>query len=199
MSLLLRPPLPIGRAGQLTMCLGLGALEGIAEVTGLAPRLKWPNDLALNGRKLGGMLSEIQASGDRLEYAILGLGLNVNLSFEDGFAVASELSGSAISLSDALGGHRQVDRGSLLAAIVRRCDAWYDRVLADRTGGGSVQQAWVRALETIGQEVVVTTAATVHRGLAVGVTPAGGLVLEDATGQRHTLWSGDVTSTRRVL
>jgi BirA family biotin operon repressor/biotin-[acetyl-CoA-carboxylase] ligase len=175
-------------------------LEGIAEVTGLAPRLKWPNDLALNGRKLGGMLSEIQAHavGDRLEYAILGLGLNVNLSFEElernaGFAVA------AISLSDALGGHRRVDRGSLLAAIVRRCDAWYNRVLVDRTGGESVQRAWARSLETIGQEVVVTTVATVHRGLAVGVTPEGGLVLEDATGQRLTLWSGDVTSTRRVL
>jgi BirA family biotin operon repressor/biotin-[acetyl-CoA-carboxylase] ligase len=73
MSLLLRPGLPLARAGQLTMCLGLGAVEGVAEVTGLAPRLKWPNDLALNGRKLGGMLSEVQAHavGDRLEYPSL--------------------------------------------------------------------------------------------------------------------------------
>jgi BirA family biotin operon repressor/biotin-[acetyl-CoA-carboxylase] ligase len=197
MSLLLRPALPIERAGQLTMCLGLGAVEGVAEVTGLAPRLKWPNDLALNGRKLGGMLSEIQASGDRLEFAILGLGLNVNLSFEDGPAAARELASAAISLSDALG--RQVDRGSLLAAILRRCGAWYDRLLADRAGGASVQQAWAQALETLGQEVVVTTAAAVHRGFAVDVALEGGLVLEDTTGQRRTLWSGDVTSTRRVL
>jgi len=197
MSLLLRPGLPLARAGQLTMCLGLGAVEGVAEVTGLAPRLKWPNDLALNGRKLGGMLSEIQAAGDRLEYAVLGLGLNVNVSFEDGPTAARELAGSAISLWDALG--RKVDRGSLLATILRHCDAWYDRVSADRAGGASVQQAWAQALETLGQEVVITTAATVHRGLAVDVTPEGGLVLEDATGNRRTLWSGDVTSTRRVL
>ncbi len=81
MSLLLRPDLPLARAGQLTMCLGLSAVEGINRVTGLTPRLKWPNDLALDGLKLGGMLSEVKSTGDRLEYAVLGLGLNVNLSF----------------------------------------------------------------------------------------------------------------------
>jgi BirA family biotin operon repressor/biotin-[acetyl-CoA-carboxylase] ligase len=81
MSLLLRPPIPAVRAGQLTMCLGLGAAEGIEQTTGLRPALKWPNDLLLAGRKLGGMLTELRLDGDRLEYAVLGLGVNVNVEF----------------------------------------------------------------------------------------------------------------------
>ena len=84
MSLLLRPALPAHAAGQLTMCLGLAAVEGIESVTGLRPALKWPNDLLLEGRKLGGMLTELRLDGERLAYAVLGLGVNVNVDFGDG-------------------------------------------------------------------------------------------------------------------
>jgi BirA family biotin operon repressor/biotin-[acetyl-CoA-carboxylase] ligase len=205
MSLLLRPDLPLGRTGQLSMCIGLGAVEGITEVTGLAPRLKWPNDLTLNGRKLGGMLSEVQIAGAHLEYAILGLGINVNLSFADLApdampdvqALYRELSASAISLSEALG--QPVDRSVLLAAILRRSEARYDQLLGDRADGRSIKNAWAQVLETLGQEVSVTTLAETHRGHAVDVTLEGGLVLEDACGRRRAVWSGDVTSVRRVL
>ena len=74
MSLFLRPALPPSRAGQLTMCLGLAAVEAIEAVTGLRPALKWPNDLLLEGRKLGGMLTELRLDGERLDYAVWGWG-----------------------------------------------------------------------------------------------------------------------------
>ena len=122
------------------MCLGLSAVEGITEVTGLTPRLKWPNDLTLDGLKLGGMLSEVKSTGDRLEYAVLGLGLNVNLSFSaDGEdAPPAEIIGAATSLSAALG--RPVDRGALLAAILQRCETRYDELLADPGGGDALER-----------------------------------------------------------
>jgi len=111
-SLLLRPPIPATRAAQLTMCLGLGAVEGIEGVTGLSPALKWPNDLLLDGRKLGGMLTDLRTAGFQVQYAVLGLGLNVN-------AVPSDLAAVSISLSAVLG--RAVDRVELLAEILARC------------------------------------------------------------------------------
>ena len=83
MSLLLRPALSARLAGQLPMCLGLAAVEGIEDVTGLRPALKWPNDVVWDGRKLGGMLTELRADGARLDYAVLGLGLNVNVTFDE--------------------------------------------------------------------------------------------------------------------
>jgi BirA family biotin operon repressor/biotin-[acetyl-CoA-carboxylase] ligase len=199
MSLLLRPDLPPARASQLTMCLGLGAVEGITEVTGLMPKLKWPNDLTLNGRKLGGMLSEVKSTGDRLDYAVLGLGLNVNLSFtsDPGCPPPAEMIGAATSLSAMQG--RPIDRGALLAAIIRRCELHYTALLADPSQGAALSAAWAAQLETLGQDVVVTLPTETLHGRAVDVTPEGGLIIEDAVGQRRTVWSGDVTSARRVL
>ncbi len=87
----------------------------------------------------------------------------------------------------------------LLAAILQRCETRYDELLADPGGGVALSVAWAAQLETLGQEVVITLPAETLRGRAVGVTPEGALIIEDAAGQRHTVWSGDVTSARRVL
>ena len=202
MSLLLRPPLPASHAGQLTMCLGLAAVEGIEAVTELRPALKWPNDLLLNDRKLGGMLTEMRLDGERIAYAVLGLGVNVNVMFDEGrrtedekkpsfvLRPSSELATTAISLSMALG--REVDRVALLAAILARCEAWYERTLA----GASPHAAWAARLATLGQQVNVTTAAGVLSGLAAGVTPEGALCVRMADGAEHIVWSGDVTAVR---
>jgi BirA family biotin operon repressor/biotin-[acetyl-CoA-carboxylase] ligase len=190
MSLLLRPPIPAHQAGQLTMCLGLAAVEGIEAVTGLRPALKWPNDLWLGGRKLGGMLTELRMDGERLEYAVLGLGLNVNLEFAERSATPSDLVATATSLLMVLG--RPVDRLQLLVAILARCEAWYDRLLR----GESLHRAWAAWLETVGRDVKVTTSAGVLHGRAVGVTAEGALLVQGQDGRVHTIWAGDVTSVR---
>jgi BirA family transcriptional regulator, biotin operon repressor / biotin---[acetyl-CoA-carboxylase] ligase len=190
MSLHLQPPLPPEQAGQLTMCLGLAAVEGIEAVTGLHPALKWPNDLLLDGRKLGGMLTELRLDGERLRYAVLGLGVNVNVTFSASPSMPSELTDTATSLSTALG--RPVDRLPLLVAILTRCETWYEQVLA----GQSPLVAWAARLDTVGRRVTVTTAAGTLLGNAVGVTSGGALLMRDDNGTEHTIWSGDVTAVR---
>lgn len=191
LSLLLRPAIPLHRTGQLTMCLGLGAAEGIERVTGLAIQLKWPNDLLLHGRKLGGMLTELRAAGERLDYAVLGIGINVN--FELGHHLqpaASELAETAISLQMALG--RPVDRLALLAAILARTEAWYEGMLA----GASPHAAWADRLATLGQRVRVTLPQDTLEGVATGVMPEGALILRDDDGHERQVWSGDVSAVR---
>jgi BirA family biotin operon repressor/biotin-[acetyl-CoA-carboxylase] ligase len=212
LSLLLRPPLPPGRAGQLTMCLGLAAAEAIEALTGLRPALKWPNDLLLHGRKLGGMLTELRLDGERLEYAVLGLGVNVNVEFDGGPETDNRrpmtddrsetggersdiirhrsLANTAISLSMALG--RPVARLPLLAGLLARAEAWYERLLA----GESPHLAWAARLNTLARPVRVLTPHSVLEGTAVGVTPEGALLLCDAAGQLQTIWAGDVTAVR---
>jgi BirA family biotin operon repressor/biotin-[acetyl-CoA-carboxylase] ligase len=214
MSLLLRPVLALARAGELAMCLGLGAVEGIETVTGVRAALKWPNDVLLHERKLGGMLAELRVDNNRLEYAVLGLGLNVNVDFHaplmapsraaDGRSprpdalrssdpsteVPPEVAASATSLLAALG--QPVDRIALLAAILAHTEAWYDRMLA----GASPHAAWARRLDTLGRRVIVSLAAGALTGLATGVTPEGALLITDDSGQSHTVWSGDVASVR---
>jgi BirA family transcriptional regulator, biotin operon repressor / biotin---[acetyl-CoA-carboxylase] ligase len=196
-SLLLRPAIPPAQAGQLTMCLGLGAAEGIETVAGLRPALKWPNDLLLDGRKLGGMLAELHTAGDQVEYAVLGLGLNVNLEFKEE---------RWTSLSTILG--RAVDRVELLAEILARCEAWYERLATSeaKAGGGKqearsgrreageeIHVAWAARLDTLGRRVTVSTPAGQLRGRAVGVSPEGALLIEQEGGEVQVVWGGDVS------
>ena len=206
MSLLLRPALPPDQAGQLTMCLGLAAVEAIEAVTGLRPALKWPNDLLLEDRKLGGMLTELRLEGERLAYAVLGLGVNVNVTFDErrtgsdgrrrhsSFVLrpSSDLADTAISLSMVLG--HPVDRLALLAALLARCEAWYERALA----GESPHAAWAARLDTVGRRVTVATTTGSVAGMAVGVTPEGALLVRDDDAAEHVIWSGDVTALRRA-
>jgi len=186
MSLLLRPPIELRQAAQLTMCLGLGAVEGIEDVTGLQAALKWPNDLLLGGRKLGGMLTELRADDDRLLFAVLGLGLNANVQFHP----TSELAGTATSLLMAL--DRPVNRVALLAAILAHTEVWYNRLLA----GMPPHEAWAARLDTLGREVSVSTPAGAQRGVACGVTREGALLVQADTGAVRTVWAGDVTAVR---
>lgn len=198
MSLLLRPPLPLRLAGQLTMCLGLAAVEGIDAATGLRPALKWPNDLLWQGRKLGGMLTELRTTGERLEYAVLGLGINVNVTADSDFATTesvadhlpAELAPTATSLQIALG--RPVARLELLTAIVARCESWYVRLLA----GESLHDAWAARLDTLGRDVAINLASGARNGLAVGVTPEGALIVRWPEGCEEPVWAGDVTTIR---
>jgi BirA family biotin operon repressor/biotin-[acetyl-CoA-carboxylase] ligase len=204
MSLLLRPPLPPDRAGQLTMCLGLAAVEGIEAVTGLRPALKWPNDLLLEDRKLGGMLTELRLNGEQVAYAVLGLGINVNVTFDEGrttndenssslvLGPSSDLANTAISLSMILG--REVDRLALLAVLLARCEAWYERALA----GESPHAAWAARLDTVGRRVTVATTTGSVAGMAVGVTPEGALLVRGDDAVEYIIWSGDVTALRRA-
>jgi BirA family biotin operon repressor/biotin-[acetyl-CoA-carboxylase] ligase len=189
MTLLLHPALPLAKAGQLTMCLGLGACEGIADVTGVDARLKWPNDLLVGGRKLGGMLTELNSNGGRLNYAALGLGLNVNVDFAHHGAPA-EVAALATSLLLETG--REVDRLALLSAILARTEAWYDGALA----GDSPHEAWAARLDTLGRRVRVAMTVGVVEGLAVGVTPEGALLVREDGGAVRTVWSGDAERVR---
>jgi BirA family biotin operon repressor/biotin-[acetyl-CoA-carboxylase] ligase len=171
------------------MCLGLGAVQGIAEVTAVAASLKWPNDVLMGGRKLGGMLTELATAEDRLDYAVLGLGLNVNVDFAVHDA-PPDVAATATSLRSEHG--RPVDRLTLLAAIIKHTEDWYERVLA----GESPHEAWAERLDTLGRRVRVSLMNGPLDGTAIGVTPEGALLVRDDAGQVQTVWSGDVVAIR---
>jgi BirA family biotin operon repressor/biotin-[acetyl-CoA-carboxylase] ligase len=190
MSLLLRPPLSARQAGQLPMCLGLAAVEGIARVAGVHAALKWPNDIMWADRKLGGMLTELRLAGDQVDYVVLGLGINVNLTFGPDSAAPAELWATAASLQMAAG--RPVARVALLAAILQSCERWYNCLLA----GEPIHEAWAAQLDTVGRAVQVARPAGPLYGVATGVTPEGGLIVRTAAGQEEVVWAGDVSSVR---
>ena len=149
-------------------------------------RLKWPNDVQIDGRKVAGVLTETEWRGAQPVAAVLGIGLNVRIDFG-----ASDLAGRATSIEPALG--VTVDRFALLADVLRRIDYWMPRV-ADPT----LIDAWQSRLVTIGQQVSARAISqdsveSVITGLAVGVDPGGALLIRDNQGVVHRVIAGEVT------
>lgn len=187
LSLLFRPDLVPAQVQRLTMICGLALVEAIAGQTGLAVGLKWPNDLVVGGAKVGGMLTEIGLSGGRLEYVVVGIGLNVNL---DPGQLPPGLLMPATSLSHALG--RPVDRLALLGAFLQAVEVRYQALRA----GHSPHGEWAQHLVTLGQPVTVSGTGLFLQGVAEGVNADGALLVRRDDGRLETVLAGDVTLRR---
>ena len=183
MSLILRPSrLPADQATQLTMLAGLAVCQAVEQVTALRPQLKWPNDILLSGKKVAGLLLETALRGDQLDYAVLGLGLNVS------FAPPPEtVDFPATSLQAEA--HTKVKRLPLLRAILEQLEALYPHVGDPDL---SLYKAWSARLAMVGEAIVVRTAEGDQAGVLAGATPDGALLLRQADGQTLKLLAGDV-------
>lgn len=183
-SLLLRPALRPEHAQWVTMCLALGAAEAIEAVCGLRPDLKWPNDLEWQGRKLAGILAESAFTGARLDYVIVGIGLNVAVDFSE----QPELARTAVSLEAAAG--RPVDSPELLGALLARVEAH----LMAAEQGISPLTAWKDRLVTLQCAVEARGFdGRVLAGVAVDVQEDGSLVLQLDDGREEIVRAMDVT------
>jgi BirA family biotin operon repressor/biotin-[acetyl-CoA-carboxylase] ligase len=185
MTLVFRPDLLPQQASRLMMLCSLAAAEAIEDSTGLDVRLKWPNDLVVGRtqpRKLAGALSESSLAGGRLLFAVVGLGINVNLDP----AVLDSVITPATSLLAELG--RPVDRNELLVAILERIETRYPQALT-----GEIYTGWAQKLITLGQSVTVTSPDRKIQGVAEKIDAEGTLFIRDLAGILHPIVVGDVT------
>jgi len=189
LSIVFRPALEPSQIQQVTMSCGLAVVDALAGQTGLDVGLKWPNDIILAGAKLGGILTEIEFTGHRIEHMVVGIGLNVNL---DPAQLSSALLWPATSLSQALGRH--VPRLPLLWALLEAVEARYTALQA----GPSPRAEWAERLATLGQAVVVSGAGVMLEGVAEGVDEDGALLVRVAGGGLERILVGDVSLRNAV-
>ena len=184
LSCLLRPQLTPAQVPPITLAAGVAVAEAVAGL-GLAPRLKWPNDVLCGGRKLAGVLTEMTTRGGQVDTAVVGIGVNGNVR-----SFPPELAGRATSLAIELG--RPVDLIALRAELLAQLEIWLDRFLAN--GLAQVGPAWSRWSGMDGRRVRVELGggATVE-GRVRGITPDGALDLEDDRGQHVRVVAGEVT------
>lgn len=183
-SLILHPPISPADIPQLALLGAVGVAEGIEEVTGLAPGIKWPNDLLLAGRKVAGLLAEASSDGRSVGRVILGIGINVNQR-----EFPSELRGGATSLALALGA--AVDRSRVLDRVLVSLERRYDAFLA--RGFAAIHPDWCRRAVTLGR----TVSAGDVRGTAVGLDHDGALLVRDAAGSIRRVVAGEVWDEAR--
>jgi BirA family biotin operon repressor/biotin-[acetyl-CoA-carboxylase] ligase len=174
----------------LTLATGVALAEGLHAASGLPVSIKWPNDLVMapagavrGSRKLGGILAEARADGGQLTHVVVGFGINVGRT-----AFPPEISARATSLEDELG--RDVDRGAVLAALLRRFATWLGRLRAGRTA--EVVARWrALAVGAAGSTVEWHGEGGARRGVTAGVDPEGALLVR-AAGVTERIVAGEV-------
>ena len=167
---------------SLIMVASLAVVHAIAAVTGLQSQVKWPNDVLINGRKVCGILIESGVRGNTVDYAIMGIGINVNLRTAD-FA---EIASMATSLSDEM--RREVAR----LKLIRKLLVDIERLYLSVQSGGSVYQEWRDSLVPLGRKVGVSLGKIVYEGTAEAVAEDGSLMLRCPDGSLTRIPAGDV-------
>lgn len=185
LSVVLRPPFSPQDAPKCTLLTAVAVNEAIRNVAKLNSSIKWPNDILYQGKKLVGILTEMSAEMDSINYIVIGVGVNVNIERAD---FPPELADIATSLLIETG--HKISRMELLIAILERLEHYY--LLAINEGFAPVFAAWRSMSVTLGQQVDVFGFKRKFTGVALDIDDDGALLVQTAEGVERVL-AGDVS------
>ncbi|MBP1914612.1 BirA family biotin operon repressor/biotin-[acetyl-CoA-carboxylase] ligase [Lederbergia galactosidilyticus] len=185
MSLILRPILPLEKAPQFTLIAAIAVAKAIEDITGLEPQIKWPNDLLLNGKKVTGILTELQGEADQINYLIIGMGINVNQESKD---FPDELQEKATSLLIESG--EKIKRKILVQHILKNLEKYY--LIYIEKGFTPIKIIWEAYAVSIGKTITAQTSRENITGIAEGITNDGVLMIRDRDNQLHYIYSADI-------
>jgi BirA family biotin operon repressor/biotin-[acetyl-CoA-carboxylase] ligase len=180
-SILLRPDLSMTETGKLTILSSLAAVDAVEAVSGLHPKIKWPNDLMVRKRKLAGLLIETEPKAGRVAFAVVGIGLNVRHESAD---FSPEVRNLATSIFLATG--QMYRRADLLVALLQALESRLSRPFDE------AREAWMASSLTLGQRVTLTTSRGRKHGQAIGLDESGALLLRSNSGEVETVSAGDM-------
>lgn len=185
LSLILRPKFPPNEVSRLTLLCGVALCEAIKNMTDIFPMIKWPNDILINGKKVAGILTELNAEADRVKFVVIGIGLNVN-------AKADTLPSGATSLRNEL--KRQISRVEMTKEILRQIEQWYETL--KKGGFLPIIKRSKELSVTLHKRVKVTDPSGHVEGEAVDIDEDGGLVIRKDSGVSVKRMAGDVALVR---
>jgi BirA family biotin operon repressor/biotin-[acetyl-CoA-carboxylase] ligase len=184
-SVILRPTLPPAHAPRITLTAAVALADTIEDFGAIAPAIKWPNDILVRGKKLGGILTEAASDSQRVQFIVLGIGINLNFSRE---SMPPEIRERATSLSSLLG--RSVSRERFLQRLIHHLDRCYG-ILEER-GFAALAPRWDERFELRGRRVRVEMVDRILVGRAVGIDGDGALIIALPDGGRQRIVAGDV-------
>jgi BirA family biotin operon repressor/biotin-[acetyl-CoA-carboxylase] ligase len=182
-SILLRPQLELHRCPQLTLLAAVAIVQAIREQTGLQAMIKWPNDILINRKKVCGILTELSAESDYINYLIVGIGINVNApSFPD------ELRAIATSLR--IESNREIKRVPIIQTLLQKFEALYFLYLEE--GFSPIKQLWEEYAISIGKRVTIRQVNGSMEGIALGIDHEGVLLVQKDDGSVEKVYSADI-------
>lgn len=183
MSILLRPGFAPPKAPAVTFAAALGVLSAAHRICGVEAKIKWPNDVVYEGKKLCGILTEMSSDMDRVEYIVCGMGLNVNQS-----SFPQEIEDKASSLRIISG--KKIDRIKLCAAMIDDVFSYCERYVSE--GIDAIFDEYCANSVIIGKEIRVLSGDVSVSGVCRGFTKQGALMV-DVEGETETFLAGEVS------
>ncbi len=185
-SVVLRPAIMPHEAPQLTFLSAVAVARAIEHTTKLTPEIKWPNDLLIAGKKVAGLLNEMSAETDGINFVVLGIGVNLNMTARQ---FPPDLRQPATSLLIESGA--QVDRSHFAVIMLNELDRLYSDFL--RHGFAPVREEWQQRCNARGRRILVTDSGTeCTGGMFAGIDSDGALLLQTDDGQLQRITCGDV-------
>ena len=188
-SIVLRPKTAPARAQLIPLMAGVSIVKAIALRTGLSPRVKWPNDILVNDKKVAGILLGSVMSGAQIGYSVIGFGINVNNGSAD---LPANIRVNASSLLMEL--KRPVDRSKLVVEIFSELETLYQRF--QHGDFPVILEQWRHYSSTLGQRVRIWQKDRATQGIAVDLTEDGGLLVEVEGANQMVIHAGDIEHLR---
>lgn len=185
MSFILKPDLHPSRMFLLTMLTSLGIVKAVEHIAHIKAMIKWPNDIYIENKKAGGILTELKADHDIIHFAAIGIGLNVN--FDP--SIYPEIRDTATSLSEAAS--KYIIRVDLLAGILSEIEALYRMLKKNK--GDWIFREWRKHCMIIGREVRILGFNEVYDGVVEDIDEYGALLLRGIDGKLNRILNGDVS------
>lgn len=184
-SVILRPDFLPQEAPKCTLLAAVAVTKAIYDVTGVKVGIKWPNDILYNGKKLVGILTEMSAEMERINYIVIGIGIDVNISVEE---MPEDIRDIATSLSQITG--KEVSRLKLLNKLLYHLEQLY--IMAQKQNFAPILDEWRKYSITLNQEIKVISGNNVTYGKAVDIDDDGALLVK-INGQIKRVLAGDVS------
>lgn len=184
MTLLLRPQIRPEHASQLTLLMAMAVVRGIRSVTGLDAKIKWPNDVVVNGKKVCGILTEMNTEVDYINYVVIGAGINTN---QDHFPAELEHAGS---LSRELGRH--VSRAGLTACVMEELEKLYE-IFIKTEDLSALYSDYNSMCVNCGHQIRVLEPGNEYTGTTEGINEVGELVVRKEDGETVCVYAGEVS------
>lgn len=185
-SLTIRPELEPKDTTMLTVLAAIAGTLALKRSCSIPVSIKWPNDLVIANRKLGGILTEVRADPDRVALAVIGMGINVNMDYRD---LPEPIRDIATSVRIETG--KNHSRNEIIIQLLREFEEWYS--ILKKEGKKPLLDAWRKSSSTLGRKVNVVMRDVSCTGIAEDIDDNGMLILKMRSGERKTISSGDIS------
>lgn len=185
MSLILRPQVPPARIGLITLATGVAIAKSIRSL-GVDARIKWPNDVLIHGKKISGVLTEVNATFNEIDWIVVGIGIDSNLKLED---FSEDIRIGTTTLTEEL--PSKVDANELIAVFLNEFEKVYQLYKDGEIE--TILKDWRDLADTIGKYVNITqTGGKITQGYVVGINNEGSLIIERQDGTLEKIVSGEL-------